>query len=303
MSLFPRHLPPTLRGLLIAAAGMVIISPDGVMLHMLTQTPLMDTVFWRCLGTGISLLLILAVVYRRRLPALVWGMGWIGIWAVVFMSLSNLFFVDAMAHTSVANTLVFMASMPLWSAVLGLIFLRERVHAATWVSIGLGLIGIVIIMAHSLTLGQSGLRGDLSALAAALSYALNLVVLRRAGDRDMTATLMVAGFATAAVCAPFLQGGNIPLPDGIILAVAGLGILPAGMALFMAGARTAPAAEVALLALVETLLGPVWAWLVLSEAPGLSTVIGGILILIAVALPPLRAITRRPASPRDPESL
>jgi drug/metabolite transporter (DMT)-like permease len=291
MFFLPRS--PILRGLLLSALGMMVISPDGVLLHMLTSAPLIDVVFWRTFGLGTTLFLGLALVYRRRLPRLIADIGGVGILCTVLMSISNLLFVDGMAHTSVANTLVFMASMPLWSALLGLVILREKVKGATWFAIALGLVGIGVIMSDSLSLGGDGLRGDLSALGAALAYGLNLVILRRAGDRDMTACLMLSGFLTAVVCMPFLNTAAVAPSDWVILAALGLVILPLALTLFMAGARTAPAAEVALLSLVETLLGPLWAWLVLAEAPSTHAFVGGGLILLAVSLPAVTAILKR----------
>jgi drug/metabolite transporter (DMT)-like permease len=272
---------------------MVVISPDGVLLHMITQAPLMDVAFWRTLGLGTSLLIGLTLIYRRRLPGMIWGMGWLGLFCSVMINASNLLFVSAMTHTSVANTLVFMASVPLWGAIFGLLFLREKVKARTWLAIGLGMTGIAIIMSDSLSLGGANLLGDLSALGAALAFALNLVGLRRAGDRDMTASLMVGGFLTALICLPFLNSAAIAPQDWMILGLLGLVILPLALALYMAGARTAPAAEVGLLTLVETLLGPLWAWLVLHETPSLHALAGGGLILIAVILPTLATILRR----------
>jgi drug/metabolite transporter (DMT)-like permease len=224
---------------------------------------------------------------------MIWGMGWLGLFCSVMINASNLLFVSAMTHTSVANTLVFMASVPLWGAIFGLLFLGEKVKARTWLAIGLGMAGIAIIMSDSLSLGGKNLLGDLSALGAALAFALNLVGLRRAGDRDMTASLMVGGFLTALICLPFLDRAAIAPQDWMILGVLGLVILPLALALYMAGARTAPAAEVGLLTLVETLLGPLWAWLVLREAPSLHALAGGGLILIAVTLPALATILRR----------
>jgi drug/metabolite transporter (DMT)-like permease len=291
MSLLPRS--AVLRGLLLSALGMVVISPDGVLLHMISSAPLLDMVFWRTFGSGLTLLLGLTVVYRRRLPQMIAHIGGVGIVCTILMSIANLLFVDGMAHTSVANTLVFMASMPLWSALLGLVILREAVKGTTWFAIILGFLGIGVIMSDSVSLGGASLRGDLSALGAAVAYGLNLVFLRRAGDRDMTACLMLSGFLTAAICLPFLETAAVAPTDWWILGALGLVILPLALTLFMAGARTAPAAEVALLSLIETVLGPLWAWLALGETPSQHALIGGGLILLAVSLPAVRTIVRR----------
>lgn len=279
---FLASLPRPTWGLLLSALGMVIISPDGLFLHMMESASLWDTLFWRCAGIGVTLFLGLAVLYRRRLWGMIAGLGRIGWLSAGLLGLSNLFFVDAMVHTSVANTLVFMASMPLWSAICGLIFIKEAVLPRTWVAIAVGLVGIGVIVSGSLHVGGDTLHGDLAALGSAISFGLNLVVLRKAGNRDMTAALMMSEFLTAAVAAPFIDPAALSAHDWGLLALQGFGYLPIALTLFMAGARYAPAAEVALLALIETTLGPLWVWLFLSETPSEKALIGGALIISAI---------------------
>lgn len=296
MSLFA-SLPRPLWGLLLSGLGMLIISPDGMLLHMIRQAGLWETLFWRCLGIGVTLFVVLLMLYRRRLWGMIAGLGRVGLLSVLTLTASNLLFVDAMVHTSVANTLVFMASMPLWSAVCGLLFIREAVQPRTWGAIALGLGGIGVIVSDSLRLGGDSLHGDMAALGAALAFGLNLVVLRKAGNRDMTASLMLSEVLTALIALPFVSTWVLPTHDMILLGFQGFVYLPLALTLFMAGARYAPAAEVALLSLIETVLGPLWAWLVLSEAPSVRALLGGALIIAAVAGNTLLGMmqARRPA--------
>lgn len=284
-----------LRGILLAAAGMTVISPDGVLLHSIESAPMWDVLFWRTFGLGLALTAVLTAVYRGRLPGLLRAQGWPGAAAAVLMAMANFLFVVAMLNTSVANTLIIMATMPFWSALLGLVLIGEAVRGRTWLAILVALGGIGVIFSGSVGEGFSSdtLLGDLAALGAALCYGLNLVMLRRAGDRDMTAALALSGFITAAFCIPFLNPGAVSPGDWAILGALGFFILPVALTLFMAGARYAPAAEVALLSLVETVLGPLLAWAILGDAPTTHALIGGALVLGAVAGNALTGMMRR----------
>lgn len=280
-----------LRGILLAFAGMMVISPDGMLLHSIETAPTWDVLFWRTFGLGVTLLVILAAVYRGRLPGLLKAQGWPGLACTGLMALANYLFVLAMLNTSVANTLILLATMPFWSAVLGLVLIGEAVKPRTWLAIVVALGGVGVIVSGSA--GGGTLLGDMAALGAAICHGLNLVVLRKAGDRDMTAALMASGFVTAAFCLPFLEPSAVSPRDYAILAALGFVILPLALTLFLAGARYAPAAEVALLSLVETVVGPAWAWLVLSQAPDGRALVGGTLVVAAVAGNALAGLLRR----------
>lgn len=285
-----------LRGILLAFAGMLVISPDGMLLHSIETASTWDVLFWRTFGLGTALLVVLVILYRGRLPALLKAQGWPGVACTLLMAMANYLFVLAMLNTSVANTLILFATMPFWSAILGVVLIREAVRTRTWVAIVVALGGVGVIVSGSA--GGGTLLGDLAALGAAICHGLNLVVLRKAGDRDMTAALMMSGFVTASVCLPFLEPSSVSPRDWWVLGALGFAILPLALTLFLAGARYAPAAEVALLSLVETVVGPIWAWVILSDAPDSRALIGGALVVGAVAGNALTGLLRR-KRPRD----
>lgn len=285
-----------LRGILLAAAGMTVLSPDGLLIKTVDPVPLWDLLFWRTFGLGTSLLVLLAAIYRSRLWTMLRSQGLPGLASAVLMALANILFVVAMRGTTVADTLVIMATMPFWSALLGLLLIGEAVRRGTWIAIAVALAGVAIIVAGSLDgggLGDGSFAGDMAALGAALAHGLNLVVLRHAGDRDMTAALMGSGFLVALVCLPMLEPSAVPGAAWPVLGVLGFVLLPVALSLFLAGARYAPAAEVALLSLVETVLGPLLAWLVIAERPSTEALIGGALVVVAVAGNALAGVVAR----------
>ena len=194
----------------------------------------------------------------------------------------------AIAYTSVANTLLILATTPLFGAVLGRVLLGERVALRTWSTIAAGLVGVGVIVHGSL--GAPSLAGDAMALGVAFTQGLNVVVVRHAGRRDMTPALCLAALAAAAVAWPlaglaWLGAGGIGIPHGTdlwLLMALGCIVLPVSFALYLRAARYLPAAELALFALVETGLGPVWVWLGIGEVPSGQAVAGGAIVMVAL---------------------
>lgn len=287
-------------GLMLSALGMVVISPDGLLMRLISDADIWQTAFYRTLLMGLSLLAVLAWRERGRIVPLLRKMDRTAWVSTVLFSIGNISFVAAITQTTVANTLIIIACMPLFSALFGWMLIGERVAMRTWVAIGATLVGIGILFSGSLHgqgagsdvgLGQGpNLVGDMLALVTALAQALNLVVMRKAHvtmtlNRTML-PLCLSGFISAGFCLLLVGGaaGIVTGHDFIVLALIGLVVLPVALTLFFSGARYVPAAEVALLSLIEAVLGPVWVWLVIGEAPGHEALVGGCIVIVAIAI-------------------
>lgn len=269
-----------LRGMLLSAAGMTVISPDGVLLKLISGTGLWTIVFYRLGFLAITLGVALALRYRARVWMVWLAMGRAGWLSSLLLGAANLTFVGAMLHTSVADTLLLLATLPFWSALLGQICIGERVRVRTWVAMLVALSGIATIVGGSL--GHGKLLGDLLALATAVLQAANLVVWRHAGDRNMLPALCLSGVLAAAVGLVLGHPVSTTRHDMVILAFLGVIQQPLAMSLFLSGTRFVPAAEVALLALVETVLGPIWAWIGVGEVPAATALGGGVIVIGAI---------------------
>ena len=269
-----------LRGVMLSAGGMVLVSPDGLLIRLLGTTDPWQITFYRGLFIGLSLGLFLLLRYGRALAGLWRGVGRRGLVSAVLMGASNVGFVGAFTHTTVANTLVPIAASPLFSALLGRVLLGEGVPLRTWLAIAAALAGMGIMFGGEV--GTGNLVGNLIALGTAFTLGLNLVVLRGAGDRDMTPAVALGGLLAAVVLLPVADPGGVSARDLGILAWLGLVQLPLALALYISGTRYLPAAEVALLSLVEAVLGPVWAFLGVGEVPSPAAVAGGALVLAAI---------------------
>jgi drug/metabolite transporter (DMT)-like permease len=291
-----------LKGLAYSAAGMVVISPDGLFIRLIRDAGHLEIIVWRALFIGISLLAVLAVMHRGRIGRAFAGIGRWGWLAVGLLSGTQIGFVGAMTHTSVANTLVILATMPLFAALIGRIFLKERVAPRTVAAIALAGIGIAVIFAGSL--GGGTLAGDLMALATAALHGTHLVVLRKAGHRIILPALCLSGFVAAAVVLPFADPLSVPTPDLGIIAFQGLIQMPVALVLFFTGTRYTPAAEIALMSLLETILGPIWAWIGVGEVPPAASLAGGAIVVAAIAMNALAALlSPRSRAGRTPEPI
>ena len=279
------------RGLALSALGMIILSPDALLLRLVEDAGVWDVIFFRTLFMGLSLGLVLAISHGARIPRLVAGAGRALAFSALLMGASNMTFVGAITHTSVANTLLILATMPLFSAVLGWWLIGERVRPRTWAAIAAAFAGVVVIFSDSL--GGGHWAGDLMAASTAFLQGLNLVVLRKAGRGIMMPALCLSGFLAAALAWPMAAPASVTAADLAILAVLGFAILPLSLALFLGGTAHVPAAEVALLALIETVLGPLWVWIGIGETPTAMTLAGGVVVVAAIVLNAALALRRR----------
>jgi drug/metabolite transporter (DMT)-like permease len=271
-----------LRGIMLSAAGMALLSPDALMIRLVQDAGVWDVIFYRNLFMGVSLGVYVVARYRRKLVATMRQAGWWMVVSMVLLSASNIAFVGAITHTTVANTLVILATLPFISAVFGWLLIRERLAGRTWAAILVSMGGIVLIFADSL--GNGGSLGNAYALGTAFAHGLNLVVLRKVAPLDMTPALALSGFGAALMALPFAAPATIGAHDLGILVILGFGIVPIALALYLSGTRYITAAEVGLFALVETVLGPIWVWIGIGEVPAPITFVGGAIVIVAIVV-------------------
>ncbi len=196
------------------------------------------------------------------------------------MALASTCFIFSLAHTSVANTLILMSTGPYVAGLLGWMLLGERVALRTWLTMGVALAGAVVMVSDSY--GRGALVGNLLAIVMATSFATATVLIRRHPEIQMAPAAALATALTALVALPLADPLRTASRDLALLAFFGVGQFGAGFLLFMAGARLIPAAQSSLIGMLETVLGPLWVWLVLSERPGAASLAGGALILAAL---------------------
>ncbi len=268
------------RGYLITGTGVLILSPDALLIRLLGDAP-WNILFWRGLGFALVVLLVVVARYGRRLPAACRAVGAPGLVVAPLFGLGTIFFLLSITHTSVANTLVIISTSPLFAALLSFVLMGEMLALSTALAIMAGLFGVVITVWGSLGAGR--LLGDFAALATAICMALNFSLIRRARGRDLMPVYALSGLLITFAALPFAEPLAFAGRQWLWLALLVLLVHPVAFLLITLGPRYLTAPEVSLLMLMETVLGPLWVWLALGERPPSSTLLGGAVILAALA--------------------
>jgi drug/metabolite transporter (DMT)-like permease len=239
-------------------------------------------VFWR--STFAAIFLVGFMVWRDGAGAtarLMRGMGLSGVAVAFCFGVSATAFVVALFYTTVANILLMQAGVPLIAALIGWIVYREKVGALTWAAIAAVIFGIAVMVSDSFG-GRVSPIGDGLALMIALCFAVATVLTRRYAHIRMTpATCLGAVMAAAFAATQASTFAATPRDMGFLVAFGALN-LGLGLAFFASGARLIPAAFAALLGTFEPILAPVWVWLVHGEIPSERTVVGGLIVFVAV---------------------
>ncbi len=268
------------KGILMSLLGVFILSPDSLMIRLagLDDHALL---FYRGLFPALAISLMLLLYYRGGFFAALLCIGWAGVLNGVLYAMVNISFVSAIQRTSVANTLLFLSSAPIFAALLSLLVLRENQRPSTWLIIALSLLGIFIIGWGSY--GGDGLIGDLFALGCAVVTAASAVLVRYRRQVDLVPSVILGSLLTTAYALTQSPQLALSSPQLLYMAIMGFVLVPFAFMLLTIAPRFANSAEVQLVYLLESILGPLWVWLVIRETPSLNTLIGGSLLLLSVA--------------------
>jgi len=256
-------------------------------------------VFWRSVWASVFLLAYM--LWRDGLRGtieLFRAMGLPGVAVSLCFTISSVAFVIALGYTTVANIVLVQAGVPLFAALLAWIVFRERVSGPTWGAIAAVIFGVGIMVSDSLG-GSISPIGDGLALTIAVALACATVIPRRFSDVRMTPATCLGTIVAACLAAAVASELAVPVGEMGWLFVFGALNLGLGLALFASGARLVPAAWAALLGTFEPLLAPVWVWLVHGEIPSSRTIIGGLVVMVALVAHLIIGFGRaqRPAKP------
>ena len=269
------------KGYLLALAAIFILSPDALLIRLAGDEPLLISV-WRSGLGGVTILLLTRFLDKRSLYQQVRPAGY-GFFAVVLITAFQQFcFVYAISHANVTDVLVILAFAPLASAFLSAIFLHEAVARRTWVATFICGGGLAILFLQPDSGSES--TGLIAAALCAFSIAAQFVAIRRFPKANLAAGIGIGGILTGAVCA-FLVTDIIPTSSQWVpVLIMGLIVSPITFVLLVVSLRYISAAETSLIMLLETVLGSLWVWFVLSEQPSTQTVLAGTLVLSTLTI-------------------
>jgi drug/metabolite transporter (DMT)-like permease len=275
---FIKNLP----GPLLIFLGALSLSFGGLIVKSFDGATLWQILFWRSLFFSLTVLTFLVLSYKKKTFKAFYDSGLPGIIGGIILSFGFCGYVFAMYNTTVANTNFIISLQILFLAIFGYFFLKEKISILTLASIILAISGVFLMVGKSLSPGE--MSGNLAAFAMPITFAVLIMIVRKFPNVDMVPAQFVAGIFSCVV--GFLLSTKIMIsPHYIFLGfLAGFFQVGFGFIFITIGARTTPSAMVGVIMLSESVLGPIWAFLFVSERLSKFGLIGGGIILFAVLL-------------------
>ena len=274
--------PENRLGFALVLASAIVWSFGGALKHFITTGESWTIVFWRSVWAALFLLIFMLVRKGPRGTLQLFAdMGLPGICVAICFATASTCFIVALSHTTVANILLMQAGVPLIAALIIWILFRERVTVPTWIAIAFVIMGVAVMVSDSLT-GKVSPIGDTLSVLIAFAFACATVITRRYAHVRMVPAVCLGTVMSACVSGVLVSNFIVILPDMGILMVFGSLNLGVGLALFASGVRLVPSALAALLGTTETVLGPIWMWLIHAEIPTIRTMTGGLIVLTAL---------------------
>ena len=269
------------KGSLLAFVGVMFITPDSLFIR-LSSIDTWELLFYRGAIPSVVILVALILFYKSTLIKVTLAMGLAGLFYALTFSITNITFIVSIQNTNVANTLVMIATAPMLSAILAAVFLKENPDKNTWIAILITFLAVVYIFFDSFKLGN--FFGDIFGLITALGLAVGANIIRSVRDKDLVPAAVIGKFLVAIFALFFVDNLILQGRDNIIVPLMCIMCVGIPFVLVTIAPRFITAAEVNLFFLLETIIGPIWVWLIIKEQPSIETIYGGILIIITIAV-------------------
>ena len=269
------------KGSLLAFVAVMFITPDSLFIR-LSNIDTWGLVFYRGIIPFLTVFLGMLLIYKLNFFKIFINSGIHGLIYVITFSITNITFVVSIQNTNVANTLVMIATAPMLSAVLSAIFLKEPTDKKTLISIIITFISVIYIFSDSFKLGN--VYGDVLGFVTAIGLAIGAVTIRSAKSKNLVPAAVVGKLFVGTFALFFIESFVLENRDLIIVPLMCILCVAIPFVLVTIAPRFIPAAEVNLFFLLETIIGPIWVWLIIKEQPTTETLIGGIVIIITIAI-------------------
>ena len=276
-----KNLTDQQKGSLLAFVAVMFITPDSLFIR-LSNVDTWGLVFYRGIIPFLTVFLAMLIIYKLSFFKMLLTSGYHGIIYISTFSITNITFVVSIQNTNVANTLVMIATAPMLSAILGAIFLKEPPDRKTWVSIIITFLAIIYIFFDSIKLGN--FYGDILGFITAIGLAVGAVTIRSAKSKNLVPAAVVGKLFVATFALFFIESFVLENNDLIIVPLMCILCVAIPFVLVTIAPRFIPAAEVNLFFLLETIIGPIWVWLIIKEQPSIETLYGGVVIITTIAI-------------------
>lgn len=270
-------------GIALALIGALVLTPDALFMRLSGMDGL-QMLGWRGTCMGLLFLSAWALTSRSHAADLVRLAGPAALILIPSQIVNAGMFPLGIAAAPVSVVLLAVATVPVWAAALAWLMYRERAGRATWITIAVVMAALGFAVFEPEAAQQaSAVTGALCGLAVALALAVNFVILRHNPDLPLLLTIGIGS-----LCAGLMgigATGPARMTDGTLWAIllTALVILPLSFFLLSYAARHTAAANVSLIMLLETVLAPLWVWLGIGEAPTWRMLLGGAVVVGALA--------------------
>ena len=269
------------KGTILAITGTLLITPDSLFIR-LANLESWNLIFYRGFIPFIVVFIGLLIIYKTKLINELINNGWHGFAYACVFTITNIVFVISIENTNVANTLIMIALAPMLSAIISFIFLKENPDQKTWVAIIITTLSVIYIFYDALDAGD--FLGNFLGLVCATGLAVGAVIIRSAKKISLVPSAMLGKLMVALIALFFANQFKLEGYDLTIIPLMCIMCVAIPFVLITLAPRYITAAEVNLFFLLETILGPIWVWMVIHERPSIETITGGIVIIVTIGI-------------------
>ena len=272
-------------GPLLVFLGAFFLSFGGVIVKSFEGANLWQILFWRQAFFAVIVALYLILIYKKNFFKSFYNSGLSGFIAGFVLSIGFTAYVFSMYSTTVANVNFIITTETIFLAVLGYFFLKEKINIITFISIIVGMAGVLLILGSSLSIqSNEQFIGNIVAFLTPISFVILVIIIRKSPNVDMVPAQFIAGVFTVIFAYFIVESLSISPHDLFLALLAGFFQIGFGFILITIGSQTTPSAVVGVLMLTEVVFGPLWAWLFINEIPPISVLIGGSIIIFSILL-------------------
>ena len=277
------------KGTILAITGTLLITPDSLFIR-LANLESWNLIFYRGFIPFIVVFIGLLIIYKTKLINELINNGWHGFAYACVFTITNIVFVISIENTNVANTLIMIALAPMLSAIISFIFLKENPDQKTWVAIIITTLSVIYIFYDALDAGD--FLGNFLGLVCATGLAVGAVIIRSAKKISLVPSAMLGKLMVALIALFFANQLKLEGYDLTIIPLMCIMCVAIPFVLITLAPRYITAAEVNLFFLLETILGPIWVWMVIHEQPSIETIMGGIVIIVTIGIHSILTLKR-----------
>ena len=270
------------KGTLLAFTAIMFITPDSLLIRLSTIES-WNLIFYRGFIPFLFVFIGLLIIQKNKLFSSLINNGWHGVGYIFTFIVTNILFIISIENTNVANTLIMISLAPMLSALISFFFLKEYPDKKTWIAIIITTLAVIYIFFDSFERGD--VKGNFYGFICAMGLAAGAVIIRSGKKKaNLIPSAMVAKFLIALIALHFADNLSIQGNDLLIIPAMCLFCVAIPFVLITLAPRYITAAEVNLFFLLETILGPLWVWLVIKEQPSMETIMGGVVIIFTIAI-------------------